>query len=91
MALIPRQRPIPHRHVLADAWLNAGLSGQRDRGLVAKAGVDLIKNGEIAMLLNTTEGRQAIADSYTLIMRDQPHVFASAIREFVHETTAASA
>ncbi|MFO1048370.1 MAG: carbamoyl-phosphate synthase large subunit [Geminicoccaceae bacterium] len=28
--------------------------------------VDLIKNGEIAMLINTTEGRQAIADSYTL-------------------------
>jgi carbamoyl-phosphate synthase large subunit len=28
--------------------------------------VDFIKNGEIAMLINTTEGRQAIADSYTL-------------------------
>jgi len=28
--------------------------------------VDMIKNGEIAMLINTTEGRQAIADSYTL-------------------------
>ena len=32
-----------------------------------------------------------VADSYTLIMRDQPRVFASAIREFVHETTAARA
>ena len=32
-----------------------------------------------------------VADSYTLVMRDQPHVFASAIREFVHETTAARA
>jgi carbamoyl-phosphate synthase large subunit len=28
--------------------------------------VDMIKNDEIAMLINTTEGRQAIADSYTL-------------------------
>jgi carbamoyl-phosphate synthase large subunit len=28
--------------------------------------VDMIKNGEIAMLINTTEGRQAISDSYTL-------------------------
>ena len=28
--------------------------------------VDRLKNGEIAMLINTTEGRQAIADSYTL-------------------------
>ena len=28
--------------------------------------VDLIKNGDIAMLINTTEGRQAIGDSYTL-------------------------
>ena len=28
--------------------------------------VDMIKNGEIAMLINTTEGRQAIGDSYTL-------------------------
>ena len=26
----------------------------------------MIKNGEVAMLINTTEGRQAIADSYTL-------------------------
>jgi pimeloyl-ACP methyl ester carboxylesterase len=32
-----------------------------------------------------------IADSYTLIMRDQPQRFASAIREFVRETAAASA
>jgi pimeloyl-ACP methyl ester carboxylesterase len=32
-----------------------------------------------------------IADSYTLIMRDQPHAFARAIREFVRETSAASA
>src|SRR5438309_2167962 len=32
-----------------------------------------------------------VADSYTLIVRDQPRVFASAIREFVHETTAARA
>ena len=32
-----------------------------------------------------------VADSYTLIMRDQPHVFARAIREFIHETTAARA
>jgi pimeloyl-ACP methyl ester carboxylesterase len=32
-----------------------------------------------------------VADSYTLIMRDQPHAFASAIREFVHETSAARA
>jgi len=30
-----------------------------------------------------------IADSYTLIMRDQPQAFARAIREFVHETAAA--
>jgi pimeloyl-ACP methyl ester carboxylesterase len=29
-----------------------------------------------------------IADSYTLIMRDQPQAFARAIREFVHETHA---
>jgi carbamoyl-phosphate synthase large subunit len=28
--------------------------------------VDMIKNGEIAMLINTTEGQQAIRDSYTL-------------------------
>ena len=28
--------------------------------------VDMIKNGDIAMLINTTEGRQAIGDSYTL-------------------------
>ena len=28
--------------------------------------VDMIKNGDIAMLINTTEGRQAIRDSYTL-------------------------
>jgi carbamoyl-phosphate synthase large subunit len=28
--------------------------------------VDMIKNGEIAMLINTTEGRQAISDSYAL-------------------------
>jgi pimeloyl-ACP methyl ester carboxylesterase len=32
-----------------------------------------------------------IADSYTLIMRDQPQAFARAIREFVRETSAASA
>jgi pimeloyl-ACP methyl ester carboxylesterase len=32
-----------------------------------------------------------IADSYTLIMRDQPQAFARAIREFVRETAAASA
>src|SRR3546814_4651841 len=28
--------------------------------------VDLIKNGEIAYIVNTTEGRQAIADSFSL-------------------------
>ena len=28
--------------------------------------VDLIKDGDIAMLLNTTDGRQAIRDSYSL-------------------------
>jgi carbamoyl-phosphate synthase large subunit len=28
--------------------------------------VDMIKSGEIAMLINTTEGRQAIRDSYDL-------------------------
>ena len=28
--------------------------------------VDMIKNGDVAMLINTTEGRQAIGDSYTL-------------------------
>ncbi len=28
--------------------------------------VDLIKNGEIAYIINTTEGRQAIADSYSI-------------------------
>jgi carbamoyl-phosphate synthase large subunit len=28
--------------------------------------VDMIKNGEIAMLINTTEGQQAIRDSYAL-------------------------
>jgi pimeloyl-ACP methyl ester carboxylesterase len=32
-----------------------------------------------------------IADSYTLIMRDQPQAFAAAIREFVRETEAATA
>ncbi len=32
-----------------------------------------------------------VADSYTLIMRDQPQRFAAAIREFVRETAAASA
>lgn len=32
-----------------------------------------------------------IADSYTLIMRDQPQAFARAIREFVSETAGASA
>jgi pimeloyl-ACP methyl ester carboxylesterase len=32
-----------------------------------------------------------IADSYTLIMRDQPQAFARAIREFVRETSAATA
>jgi hypothetical protein len=32
-----------------------------------------------------------IADSYTLIMRDQPGAFASAIREFVRETADAKA
>jgi pimeloyl-ACP methyl ester carboxylesterase len=32
-----------------------------------------------------------IADSYTLIMRDQPRAFARAIREFVRETAGASA
>ena len=28
--------------------------------------VDLIKNGEIAYIVNTTEGRQAIADSFSI-------------------------
>jgi len=28
--------------------------------------VDLIKNGKIDYIVNTTEGRQAIADSYTI-------------------------
>jgi carbamoyl-phosphate synthase large subunit len=28
--------------------------------------VDMIKNGEIQLIINTTEGRQAIADSYTI-------------------------
>lgn len=28
--------------------------------------VDLIKNGEIAFIVNTTEGRQAIADSFSI-------------------------
>jgi carbamoyl-phosphate synthase large subunit len=28
--------------------------------------VDMIKNGEIALIVNTTEGRSAIADSYTI-------------------------
>jgi carbamoyl-phosphate synthase large subunit len=28
--------------------------------------VDMIKNDEIALIVNTTEGRQAIADSYTI-------------------------
>jgi carbamoyl-phosphate synthase large subunit len=28
--------------------------------------VDMIKNGEIALIVNTTEGKQAIADSYTI-------------------------
>ena len=28
--------------------------------------VDMLKNGEIEMIVNTTEGRQAIADSYTI-------------------------
>ncbi|HYQ71742.1 MAG TPA: carbamoyl phosphate synthase large subunit, partial [Gammaproteobacteria bacterium] len=28
--------------------------------------VDMIKNGQIALIVNTTEGRQAIADSYTI-------------------------
>ena len=28
--------------------------------------VDMLKNGEIDMIVNTTEGRQAIADSYTI-------------------------
>jgi pimeloyl-ACP methyl ester carboxylesterase len=32
-----------------------------------------------------------IPDSYTLIMRDQPRAFASAIREFVRETEGAAA
>ena len=32
-----------------------------------------------------------IADSYTLIMRDQPQAFARAIREFVRETAGATA
>jgi pimeloyl-ACP methyl ester carboxylesterase len=32
-----------------------------------------------------------VADSYTLIMRDQPHAFARAIREFVQDTAAAVA
>ena len=32
-----------------------------------------------------------VADSYTLIMRDQPQVFARAIREFVRDTAGASA
>ncbi len=32
-----------------------------------------------------------IADSYTLVMRDQPQTFARAIREFVRETAASSA
>jgi pimeloyl-ACP methyl ester carboxylesterase len=32
-----------------------------------------------------------IADSYTMIMRDQPLAFARAIREFVHETAGATA
>jgi pimeloyl-ACP methyl ester carboxylesterase len=32
-----------------------------------------------------------IADSYTLIMRDQPQAFARAIREFVHEPAGAAA
>ena len=28
--------------------------------------VDLIKNGEIAYIVNTTEGKQAIADSFSI-------------------------
>ena len=28
--------------------------------------VDLIKNGEIAFIVNTTEGKQAIADSFSI-------------------------
>ncbi len=28
--------------------------------------VDMIKNDEIALIVNTTEGRSAIADSYTI-------------------------
>ena len=28
--------------------------------------VDMLKNGEIEMIVNTTEGRQAIADSYAI-------------------------
>jgi carbamoyl-phosphate synthase large subunit len=28
--------------------------------------VDMIKNDEISLIVNTTEGRQAIADSYTI-------------------------
>ncbi len=28
--------------------------------------VDMIKNGQIALIVNTTEGKQAIADSYTI-------------------------
>ena len=28
--------------------------------------VDMLKNGEIDMIVNTTEGKQAIADSYTI-------------------------
>jgi carbamoyl-phosphate synthase large subunit len=28
--------------------------------------VDMIKNGQIDLIVNTTEGKQAIADSYTI-------------------------
>ena len=28
--------------------------------------VDMIKNGEIALIINTTEGKKAIEDSYTI-------------------------
>lgn len=75
----PRVLPVAHAllergHTLVAtggtaAWLRAnGIACEQINKVIEGRPhiVDLIKNGEIAYIVNTTEGRQAIADSYSI-------------------------
>jgi len=52
----------------ADVILDAGIECQKINKVTEGRPhiVDMIKNDQIALIVNTTEGRQAIADSYTI-------------------------